>query len=156
MKKLLSSLSIVCIMLVGCSATKPVTAEKPAVTEGITWEVLLQSSIGGSDTPQVMVAKEPSIVNEFFAGVNKRTQSHFAVPKVDYTKEMLVILCMGQKNTGGYQLNIKGIEENPFNLVITVSETSPQPGEMVVTMLTQPFLVAKLKASDKKVIFKKE
>lgn len=157
MKRLLSSLSILGILLVSCGATKS-DAGIPAGTAavGITWEVLLQDNTAGPEAPQIIVAKEPDIVNDFFAKVNSASGSHFAVPKVDYSKEMLMILCMGQKNSGGYQIAIKNIEENTLSWVVTVQEMEPAPGDMALTMITKPFYVAKLKTTHKKIVFKKE
>ncbi|GLB51783.1 hypothetical protein NBRC110019_08220 [Neptunitalea chrysea] len=148
MKKHLSSLSAICVFLICSSAAIPAQQQ-------VAWETLMQSSTGGSDTPQIIVAKEPTVVADFFRKVNKSGDTHLAAPKVDYNTEMLLILCMGQKRTGGYQINVKSIEEKGQLIEVTVEETVPAEGDMVTMMTTKPFTIVKLKSTNKKLLFKK-
>ncbi|WP_281765817.1 protease complex subunit PrcB family protein [Neptunitalea lumnitzerae] len=144
--KLLSSLSIVCLYFVCTSFVN---------TASVNFETLLQSSVGGPQTAEIIVAKEPGIVNEFFKKVNSTSGSHLAAPKIDYSKEMLFVICMGEKQSGGYQIDVSTIEETANTITVFVKETTPEEGAIVTTMITNPFTVVKLKTSNKRIIFRK-
>lgn len=153
-KKHLSWLSVVVLFVTTVSFVGLPSEIK--ADDKLSWEVLLQKATGGPDTPQLIVAKEPEIVAEFFDKLNEDRTPNLAVPKVDYAKEMLLILCLGEKTTGGYQIGIAGIEESSTRVTVTVTEVAPEPGAMVTQALTQPFYIAKLKTTNKRIVFKKK
>jgi len=84
------------------------------------------------------------------------------IPAVDFSKEMVVVATMGTKRTGGYTIEIVGVEAKDKALRISVKKTSPPPDAFTVQALTAPFhFVAvpksnlkpefvEVKASDKK------
>ncbi|WP_177229158.1 protease complex subunit PrcB family protein [Pustulibacterium marinum] len=155
MKKLLSTLSILSFLIfMSCDSTEKVVAASKK--QEPTWEVLLQKSHGGPEDAKIIVAKEPSIVEEFYAQINTNVSPGYEIPALDYSKEMLLILCMGQRSTGGYAINVTDIEETTSMIKVTVAETSPEPGGLVTTALTSPFTIVKTKYSDKKVVFNKK
>jgi hypothetical protein len=47
---------------------------------------------------------------------------------------------MGEKNPGGYSIGIDTVVETDKNIVITIKETSPEPGSMVTQAFTNPFV----------------
>lgn len=46
---------------------------------------------------------------------------------------------MGEKNTGGYGIQISGIKESNNNLYIELEETVPSSGAVAIQQLTQPY-----------------
>lgn len=60
------------------------------------------------------------------------------VPTVAFEREMVVAIFMGEQPTGGYSLNISGIEETPTELVVRYQEKRPSSDQMVIQMLTAP------------------
>ena len=61
------------------------------------------------------------------------------VPAVDFSKEMVVVATMGTKRTGGYTIEIVGVEAKDKTLRISVKKTSPPPDAMTIQALTAPF-----------------
>ena len=55
-----------------------------------------------------------------------------------------IVICAGEKNTGGYDIKIIDIGLQDGELWITVEETSPAPGDMVTQAFTYPYCVLKL------------
>lgn len=155
MKKLLSTLSIslVCLVFVACDSTKPVT--KNTASDTLEWETLMSETYNGPEEAKFIIAQEPSVVTEFYAEINTNRAPDIAVPDVDYTKEQLLLLCMGQKNTGGFAIEVANIAVENSEVVVTVKETTPTPGAMVTMALTSPFTVVKMPHTDKKIVFKK-
>jgi hypothetical protein len=64
-----------------------------------------------------------------------------------------IVLNMGEKTSGGYSIGIDSVVETDKNIVITIKETSPEPGSMVTQAFTNPFCVVKIN-SKKDIIFK--
>ena len=61
------------------------------------------------------------------------------IPAVDFSKEMVVVATMGTKRTGGYAIEIVGVEAKDKTLRISVKKSSPPPDAFTVQALTAPF-----------------
>jgi hypothetical protein len=77
------------------------------------------------------------------------------LPRVDFEKEMIVAVFLGEKPSGGYSVEITRIEENPDQRQTNVfwRESKPPPGSMVIQALTQPYHVVRLKTVSYPVVF---
>lgn len=68
-------------------------------------------------------------------------------PNVDFSKEMVIAVCMGVKNTGGYDIEITSVDRgdnvNDANTVAVNFMTS-SPSGMVTDVLTQPYHIIRL------------
>ena len=72
------------------------------------------------------------------------------IPAVDFSKEMVVVATMGTKRTGGYTIEIEGVEATGKTLKISVKKTSPPPDAMTIQALTAPFHFVAVPKSDLK------
>jgi hypothetical protein len=76
---------------------------------------------------------------------NKLWKQHAAagesdkIPAVDFSKEMVVVATMGTKRTGGYAIEILGVEPSDKTLKISVKRSGPPPDAMTIQALTAPF-----------------
>ena len=71
-------------------------------------------------------------------------------PAVDFEKEMVVAVLMGQKPTGGHAVEIKRIEATASRLRITVERNEPGPDAIVTQALTAPFHFVAVRRSELK------
>lgn len=71
----------------------------------------------------------------------KKDRGYFMFPK-----EKILVLFMGERNTGGYALSLRDLAVLDGTLGITVVETSPNPGDPVTQALTYPMLAIQLEA----------
>jgi len=55
-----------------------------------------------------------------------------------------IVICAGEKNTGGYDIEIVGVDYQDGALTITVKETSPEPGDMVTQAFEYPCCILEL------------
>jgi PrcB C-terminal len=62
-----------------------------------------------------------------------------AAPSIDFNREMVVGIFLGEKNTGGYEIEIVRAERRDSLLYFYYREEFPSPGAMVTQALTQPF-----------------
>ncbi len=67
------------------------------------------------------------------------------IPKIDFSKETVIAVFMGEKNTGGYSIEITKIIDKTDKVIVYVNETTPKPGDLVTLALTQPYHIVKTK-----------
>lgn len=71
-----------------------------------------------------------------------------APPPVDFSRQMVIAAVDGQEPSGGYRLEITGIEEVAGRLEVRVSKEIPGPDCLVTAALTQPFHIVRTARSD--------
>jgi hypothetical protein len=104
------------------------------------------------ETAKRVVVKDQKGWEEVWAGMNGNITPKPETPKIDFTRQMVLAVFMGTRNTGGYSVKITGIESNG-KLKVKVKESSPPPGGMVTEALTAPYHVVVVAKSDKPVEF---
>ncbi|MDD5686859.1 MAG: protease complex subunit PrcB family protein [Elusimicrobia bacterium] len=62
-----------------------------------------------------------------------------SIPEIDFNKEIVIAVFMGEQKTGGYGIQISEIEETDSNIYIETVETVPSPNTTVTQQLTQPY-----------------
>ena len=78
-------------------------------------------------------------------------------PIIDFNREMIVGIFLGEKHTGGYEVEIVRAERRDSSLYLYYREESPTPGAMVTQALTQPFhLVRVAKYDNPQIIFRRD
>ena len=60
-------------------------------------------------------------------------------PEVDFAKELVLLAYMGTYPTGGYSIDITGIELKDGAYSYTISKTSPAEDSVVTTAITAPY-----------------
>ncbi len=79
-----------------------------------------------------------------------------SLPKIDFTQSIIIGVFLGQRNTGGYSIEITKVLETEKNIEVLVEETSPGEGCMVSMALTYPMHIIKIQKVDKEIEFKPE
>jgi|GEM_PF-1372533 len=68
-------------------------------------------------------------------------------PAVDFTKEMVVAVFLGERRTGGYKVDIK-LMPDPFEpktrIVVFYREVRPDSGSFNMEMISQPYVMIKI------------
>lgn len=140
MKKLISLLII--LLVISCGVKK-ITVSNPL------YEILYQQTDGGAKIQFYEVLTE-----EYEIGMllnDKKLKGK--VKKSDILTSNFVVMNMGQKISKGYSIAIDNIEETPTQIIITVKDVEPKPGELTMTVMTDPYCILKVN-SKKEIIFK--
>ena len=66
------------------------------------------------------------------------------LPPVDFTRSMVIGLFLGYRPTGGYGVEITGIERKDSEAVVTYRERRPQKTDIVTQVITMPFHLVSL------------
>jgi hypothetical protein len=67
-------------------------------------------------------------------------------PAVDFETETVVFLFGGQRSTGGYSVDVRGVTMEGDTLVIDGSVQGPPPGAITTQALTSPYAVLAVKS----------
>ena len=65
-------------------------------------------------------------------------------PAIDFEKEIVVALFLGDKPTGGHDVRISRAEQSHDTVTIHYQERIPPPGSIVTQALTQPFHIVRI------------
>jgi hypothetical protein len=76
-----------------------------------------------------------------------------AAPKIDWSREMVLAVFMGERSTGGYRIAFRGLKVGEKEIVAEVEETAPPPDAIAIQSLTQPYHLVVVKRSDLPVRF---
>jgi hypothetical protein len=66
-------------------------------------------------------------------------------PAIDLDTESALFLFAGERNTGGYWIELKGVALEGETLVVDAIVHGPDPAALVIQAITKPYLVAAVK-----------
>ncbi len=135
--------------------TESKSAEQMQQKQEMKHEILVQDAYGGPVEPQIMVIKEPKGLQKIYTQINMTRRPGFPVPNIDFSKETVVAICMGEKNTGGFSVDVAGIRETKEGVTVMVKEIGPAAGDMVTMAISQPFCIIKIPVAKKEITFEK-
>lgn len=150
MRIFLVSLLLVCL---SCKSQKKgnlnneekVQMEKPIL--------VMEDSFSNIDSSQISIITDQKALQKFFVQVNKTRKPGLPVPEVDFSKEMLILICAGEQQ-GTYEPNVSILEPDDENLTINVERKLPS--DSLETAISTPFFLYKMPISEKKVTIRKQ
>lgn len=74
-------------------------------------------------------------------------------PPVDFASSMVVGVFLGARNTGGYAVEITAVEQDATGVVVRYTETKPAPGATLAQVITSPFCLVSVAATEGPVRF---
>ncbi|MFH1777864.1 MAG: protease complex subunit PrcB family protein [Candidatus Omnitrophota bacterium] len=75
------------------------------------------------------------------------------LPEIDFDKEMVIAVFMGEKSSGGYIIEVTKIIKTDKEVVVEIMEKTPAPGTMKTMALTQPYHLVVIEKSNLPVVF---
>jgi len=121
----------------------------------VSFETLVEGQMGGHVKEEIRVISDRKSLLEIYGYVNRIRKPGFSIPKIDFSKETVIAVFMGEKTTGGFSVAIENVKEENKKLIVKIKETKPGPKDMVTMVITQPFCFAKINSIDKEFIFEK-
>ncbi len=123
--------ALMAVILTSCSIN---VLNNATVSPGITFEVLKQETYGGRDTESHQVINTQAQLNSLYKELGWSD-----VPTVDFSRNNVVALFMGQKNTGGYSINIRKISIDGDTATVYVKTTKPEG--MATMAISSPYCI---------------
>ena len=119
----------------------------PGAMEFETIETGQNSGIGGSG-PRVVKIDTQAAWEEFWSRHKSLVTPVPPLPAVDFSREMVIAVVDGQEPSGGYRLEITGMEMTEDGLVVRVSKEKPGERCIVTSAISQPFHIVRTSKSD--------
>ena len=140
--------------VVGCG--QPLAPDPPATPVSVVRlraEPYSFTYYSGLIEPQRLVVRDPAAWAEIRAAIWKGQSPLPELPQVDFAREMLVVVALGERPTGGYGILVDSAVATPGRLEIWIRTIGPGPGCFVTQALTQPVDIARLPRSERVVRF---
>jgi len=136
---------IIFIML-SCSSTIP------KETLDTTFSIIYKSEMGGTENAgHILIQNNESYIR--FIESLKLEESQFAkFLAVDFKKKDVLVLYQGQKNSGGYEIDIESLKNENQTIIVKKKELVPQKGEMTTSVITSPYCIALIPKGKKVII----
>lgn len=115
--------------------------------------LVMEDSYSNIDSSQISIITDQKALQKFFVQVNKTRKPGLPVPEVDFSKEMLILICAGEQQ-GTYEPNVTILEPDDENLTINVERKLPS--DSLQTAISTPFFLYKMPISEKKVTIRKQ
>jgi len=136
--------------LISCNGQKKVTRNNGEFKKELS--LVIKDNYSGITTPEIQIIKEPKTLKSFFLQINKTRKPRLAVPKIDFTKEMIIILCRGEQQKGIISKLVLQKEQETKLFIKVKEEISKEKS----TAITTPFYLYKMPLADKEIVFEKE
>lgn len=133
-KKMITLFSIF-ILFLSC---KP--AQQVVVKEKDHYEVVFKSQIGGKKEKSTQVIKNYEDFNTLITALNIGEESFGKLLAVDLEKHDLVACFLGEKSTGGYDIEIEDVLFTDTTAQIILKEITPKKNELVTNAFSSPYL----------------
>ena len=144
--------------LLGCNSSKNMNTSmnKNYEYSQVSFETLIEDQMGGYVKEEIRVISDRKSLLEVYGYVNRIRKPGFSIPEIDFSKETVIAVFMGEKTTGGYGVIVEDVKEEKGKLVVAIKETKPGSKNMVTMAITQPFCIVKINSSNKELVFKKQ
>ena len=117
----------------------------------VSFTVVESSVQGGSSERQNLLAATEMEFKEIWDQTHRYVEPKPAMPKVDFKKEMIACVMMGERTSSGYSIQVDNVTAYEDSVVIDVS--LDETGGML-TVMTYPYQIVKFPTTAKKIIFK--
>ena len=95
----------------------------------------------GKDAQQLVIRSAEELAKVTKMDADKATEAlakQLKVEKIDWTKQMVVLVSDGVKKTGGYSIEVLVVSGKDKELTVKWKLNSPKPGDIVTQVLTHP------------------
>ena len=118
----------------------------------IEFELIESQSQGGYKLDENIVISNSIDLKLLYTKLNLSRKPGLPIPDVDFEKESIIAVFMGEKLTGGYAISIESISKvSKSSIEVKIKETNP--GDMATMAITSPFAIYKVSISNAKTTF---
>ena len=148
---------LVLTILLSCNSSKNMNTSMDKTNEytQVSFETLVEGQIGGYDEEQNRVINDHESLLEVYDYINRFRKPGFSIPTIDFSKETVIAVFIGEKTSGGYAVSIGSVKEVNEKVMVQIKEIKPGPKDMVTMAITQPFCFVKINRVGKEFVFEK-
>jgi|GEM_PF-5393851 len=117
----------------------PAAVAQPPSVRTLDFTTLQKGSYSGVTERKAVLIADPGTWSTQWQAHSAHVVPVPAAPAIDFSQYSVLAVYMGEKNTGGYAVEVAGVQLADGKLVVTVRQQSPGPGGITTQALTQPF-----------------
>lgn len=121
----------------------------PKVVSDNSFSIIHKSEISGNDKPGHLLIQDNETYIQFIESLKLDESEYANFLKVDFKKKNVLVLFQGQKNSGGYSIDIESISSDGNTIVVKKSEIGPKKGEITTMLMTSPYCIALIPKGNK-------
>jgi hypothetical protein len=107
----------------------------------IDYKILYSGQNGITDEVDYILIKNNQNYIDIIEKLNVEEDSYSDLLDIDFSKNNICILLLGQRNTGGYSIEVESLKFVKKVLYIKTKEIGPSKGENVTMALTNPYCI---------------
>ena len=135
-------ITLITLIIINSSCKSTSTTNDKQVETPNQYEEILSGSHSNFEKKSFITIQSIEELETIYATLNKNRTSKHKMPKIDFSKEVVVGLFMGNKNSGGYAIKIDQIKLDDNYTAVFIEET--KPSGIAASVITQPFYLAKI------------
>lgn len=143
------SCTVVALTLLACRPGKPVARDGSAQGSAIEVRDLAAGVHGGPSEPAEAVISNPERLASIWPATG-------APPEIDFSEETVIFVALGQRPTGGYEVEITTVQARGDTTLVHYVERPPGPGCMTTQALTSPYHIIAVASVPGPVRFERE
>lgn len=105
------------------------------------------------DQPQRLAVRDAGTLAKLWPAWWSTMSHPPPIPDVDFSREMLVVAALGAKPSSGFDVVLDSASARGDHLTVYVRTTSPPPGSAVLTVITRPIDIARVRRTSGAVVF---
>lgn len=131
-------------LIMSCSNTKVISDNS--------FTIIHKSDFGGSEKPGHLLIQDNETYINFIESLKLDESEYANFLEVDFKTKNILVLFQGQKNSGGYAINVESVRNEDKTIFIKKNEIVPKKGEIVTTVITSPFCIVLIPKGNKLII----
>lgn len=132
------------LLMMSCNSTKVISDNS--------FTIIHKSNIGGSEKPGHILIQDNETYIKFIESLKLDESEYANFLQVDFKTKNILVLFQGQKNSGGYAINVESVRNEDKTIFIKKNEIVPKKGEIVTTVITSPFCIVLIPKGNKLII----
>ncbi len=120
----------------------------------LSMEIVMDGTYSGVEDKRELLINTNDEYQKLMNEVYKNLDQMPRIPVVDFTKNSLVAVFIGNRSSGGFMVIIDSITEGSKSISVNVTESTPGKNCVVTEAITRPYTIVKIPKTEKKPIFK--
>jgi predicted RNA-binding protein with TRAM domain len=130
----------------------PITGNGNDSVSPVDWSVLSSGVRSRASRTELLVATSAADYQRKYANLTGMVGAA-APSNVNWSREVVVIVTLGTRRSGGYSVFVKGLRSGPNrSIIVDAVEKSPNPGSFVSQEMTSPWTMIKMEKTNAKIL----
>lgn len=150
----MKSLIIIVLACLLASCKTGETATNKTAAQATILAIELNSGVNGGFTEKLnQVITTQETFNKAWEKAYANYMKKPRVPEVDFTKNVVLLVALGEQRSGGYGIKVDKVVSTKSNTTVTIMETKPGKNCNLTTALTYPYQFVQIEKTGKSITF---